>query len=167
VYQIRPQLLPSTYVPAHYLWIKMPFITVFYDTNSHCNETEVLVQKLPRPQAGWCLQNYPMCDDCLEWQCLVFHTSTHILATYIRSAEQAGHNGNFKFWQYTWHIVDILQNNYSFMRSEAPTLVIVRITIFGHMTSCHLLEIDKRFEGNNCLQFQSRICRQQFSPKCW
>jgi hypothetical protein len=26
------------------------------------------------------------------------------------------------------------------MRSEVPTLVTVRITIFEHMTSCHLLE---------------------------
>jgi len=50
------------------------------------------------------------------------------------------------------------------MRSEVPTLVTIRITIFEHMTSCHLLETDKHFEGTGCLQFQSRICRQQFSP---
>jgi hypothetical protein len=76
-------------------------------------------------------------------------------------------HGNFKFWQYTWHIVDILQNKYSFMRSGVPTPVIVRITIFEHMPSCHLPKTDKHFEGTSCLQFQSRICRQQFSPKCW
>jgi hypothetical protein len=108
-----------------------------------------------------------VCADCLEWQCLVFHTSMHIPATYIRSVEMAGHNGYFKFWQYTWHIVDILQNKYSSMRSEVPTLITVRITIFEHMTLCHLLETDKRFEGTSCLQFQNIICRQQFSPKCW
>jgi len=28
---------------------------------------------------------------------VIFHTSMHILATCMRSAEQAGHNGNFKF----------------------------------------------------------------------
>jgi len=53
------------------------------------------------------------------------------------------------------------------MRSEVPTLVIVRITIFEHMASCHLLEADKCFEETSCLKFQSRICRQQFSPNCW
>jgi len=61
-------------------------------------KTEVLVQKSPRLQAGWCLQVHPLCVDCLYWPCLIFHTSMHILATCIRSVEQAGHNGNFKFW---------------------------------------------------------------------
>jgi hypothetical protein len=97
---------------------------------------------------------------CLSY----FHAHTSHMQ---RWAEQPGHSRNFKFWQYTWHIVDILQNKYPFMRSEVPTLVIVRITIFEHMTSCHLLETDKHFEGNNCLQFQNRICREQFSPICW
>ena len=55
-------------------------------------KTEVLVQKLPRLQAGWCLQVNPVCVDCLYWPCVVFHTSMQILATCIRSAEQAGHN---------------------------------------------------------------------------
>ena len=50
------------------------------------------------------------------------------------------------------------------MRSEVPTLVTVRITIFEHMSPCHLLETNKHFEGTGCLQFQSRISRQQFSP---
>jgi len=53
------------------------------------------------------------------------------------------------------------------MRSEVPTLVTVRITIFEYMIPCRLLETDKHFNGTSCLQFQSRICRQQFSPKCW
>jgi len=47
------------------------------------------------------------------------------------------------------------------MRSKFPTLVTVRITVFEHMTLCHLLETDKHLEGTSCLQFQSRICRQQ------
>jgi len=38
------------------------------------------------------------------------------------------------------------------MRCEVPTLVIVRITIFEHMTSCHLVESDKHLEGTRCLQ---------------
>ena len=125
-------------------------------------KTEVLVHKLPRLQAGWCLQVHPVCVDCLYWPCVVFHTSMQILAACIRSAEQAGHNGNFKFWQYTWHIVYNVQNKYQYMRSEVPTLVTVRITIFEHMTLCPLLETDKHFEGTSCLQFQSRIAGSSF-----
>jgi len=53
------------------------------------------------------------------------------------------------------------------MRSQIPTVLTVRITIFQHMTSCHLLDTDKHFQGTSCLQFQNRICRQQFSPKFW
>jgi len=34
------------------------------------------------------------------------------------------------------------------MRSEVPT---VRIVIFEHMISCHLLLTDKHFEGTSCL----------------
>jgi hypothetical protein len=44
--------------------------------------------------------------------------------------------------------------------TEVPTLVSVRVTIFEHMTLCCLLETDRHFEGTNCQQFQSRICRQ-------
>ena len=75
-------------------------------------KTEILVQKSPRLQAGWCLQVHPLCVDCLYWPCLIFHTSMHILATCVRSVEPAGHNGNFKFWQYTQHIVYTVQNKY-------------------------------------------------------
>ena len=96
-----------------------------------------------------------MAMSCLSY----FHAHTGHMQ---RSAQQAGHNGNFRFWQYTWRIVDILQNKHSSMRSEVPTLVIVRITIFEHMASCHLLEADKCFEETSCLSFRVEYAGSSF-----
>ena len=76
----RTSIVHSTYILKHAMEITsnlQPWLTPTKKTL----ETEVLVQKLPRLQAGWCLQVHPLCVDCMEWQCLVFHTSMHILAT--------------------------------------------------------------------------------------
>ena len=76
----RTSIVHSTYILKHAMEITsnlQPWLTPAKKTL----KTEVLVQKLPRLQAGWCLQVHPLCVDCMEWQCLVFHTSMHILAT--------------------------------------------------------------------------------------